>query len=830
MRNTITHVLLFIIMLVIHSTGYSSTLIVDDSFTKLENLSPYISSFKTSEEIDELNVSSEQLSTLESNPLRFTIEDADYWLIFDVMNRGINTKTLVLHFDNPMIDKLLVYDSAKQDLPPYLLGDSISNLTTKMYAFPYYQFSLAPNEQRSFLINVVTAGAPSPAVSLLTTEAFQNKQHDVYLLWGIFLGVCLVMMLYNFVLYFSIKDIAYLYYVGYVFFVILVASIIDGFGFIFFPEELQITLNALIIPLQTFVALTAMLFAMAFLRISENETFLYKTGQIFIWILGIFLFASILLREDIAANIFMPLQLFLYFYCFAASYIRIREGYNWAIFYLISWIPFFIGAALSPALLVGLLDYSFAVRQSFIIGAMLEISLISFALAYRFRANEQEKDYMAFHDEVTGLPNLKLLQKSIHSLIEDQRSFTLILFEPEKINTIRITLGMESTKLLMLEFTEHLTKYLENTVNMYQFEEKPVAQHICKTDDATFGLILTETYDDSTADFMTLIIKEAFATKSRVGNIEMTMNVNIGASRYPHHSDSFEDVYQKAFQALHHAKEYDIPFIMYNDSEHTNYQMQVEMLSDLMAAIKDNTLELYHQPVISYEDYSVVGSEVLLRWHHKTQGYINPIEIVQLTEDTGVISALTNWIINQAIVQFDALRAQGFNQTMFINISAKDLASDGFVQNIVDKLSKNEIDPGKIVLELTESIMLDDYENILSVVNKLERYNVRVAIDDYGTGHASLQNLTIIPFYSFKIARTFISKIEQSERKQVIVKNTISMAQQLGSSAVALGVETKATEAVLKEYGCKFGQGYLYCKPVALNKYIEWLQHYSSHL
>jgi EAL domain-containing protein (putative c-di-GMP-specific phosphodiesterase class I) len=258
-----------------------------------------------------------------------------------------------------------------------------------------------------------------------------------------------------------------------------------------------------------------------------------------------------------------------------------------------------------------------------------------------------------------------------------------------------------------------------------------------------------------------------------------------------------------------------------------NVAKRLELASDLQQALRNNELQLFHQPQIDINKNTVDGSEVLLRWKHKYYGFIAPDVFIKLAEDTGIINELTLWVADRACRDLEEIINLGYaNYNVSVNISGKDISEPNFLTHIKEIISQYDIPISSLTFELTESVMVNDFNHLSHIMNELASMGIHVAIDDYGTGYSSLLYISQLPFNELKIDKSFVKDLESSERDLTIVRTTIEMAKNLGLKIVAEGIESKAVGEILKRHGCNIAQGYYYQKPIEFSQYLSWLAQY----
>ncbi|MFN3212745.1 MAG: putative bifunctional diguanylate cyclase/phosphodiesterase [Henriciella sp.] len=259
----------------------------------------------------------------------------------------------------------------------------------------------------------------------------------------------------------------------------------------------------------------------------------------------------------------------------------------------------------------------------------------------------------------------------------------------------------------------------------------------------------------------------------------------------------------------------------YSEAFKTRLQGQRELAQDLVSAIDENKLDLQFQPIVDAQSGAIVGVESLSRWYHPVRGTVSPSEFIPIAENNGIIIALGDRVVENAI---DAALEMPANTKVGINVSPLQLHSSRLISLITRKLDETRIDPSRIELEITESVFLSDNAFILERLRKLKRLGLRVAMDDFGTGFSSLAYLQRFPFDKLKLDQAFVRGLETSEQSRAIARATISMAHALNLTVTAEGVESEAQARFLREQGCDELQGYHFSRPQDRAALIPYLR------
>jgi EAL domain-containing protein (putative c-di-GMP-specific phosphodiesterase class I) len=244
-------------------------------------------------------------------------------------------------------------------------------------------------------------------------------------------------------------------------------------------------------------------------------------------------------------------------------------------------------------------------------------------------------------------------------------------------------------------------------------------------------------------------------------------------------------------------------------------------VEELQWAINHEQLVLHYQPQFNLSTKSITGVEALVRWQHPTLGLIYPERFILLAEQQGLIGELTQWVVEQAIKQRQLWNEDGLDILVSVNISAVDITNSTLPDHLAELLANNNLDPRMLMLEVTETALMDELVSSLEILTRLRLKGVGLSIDDFGTGYSSLSQLHRVPFTELKIDRSFVSNISDDEEAKAIVKTCIILGHELNLQVVAEGVETQEQAEILTSLGCDIAQGYLYSKPVVADEITQ---------
>jgi len=309
-----------------------------------------------------------------------------------------------------------------------------------------------------------------------------------------------------------------------------------------------------------------------------------------------------------------------------------------------------------------------------------------------------------------------------------------------------------------------------------------------------------------------LLLSEPYHLAERV----LDVTASLGVSLFPDDGQDVEALMKQADVALYHAKELG----------RNNYQFftaamtlrateRLELERDLRQALKLRQFELHYQPQHLLADGSLCGMEALLRWRHPSRGLVPPLAFITVAEESGLIEALGEWVIDEACRQLAAWRARGHGpQRVAVNVSVQQLRSDKLLEHVGAALQRHGLEGEALELEVTESAAMSKPEEAIERLRALRALGLRLALDDFGTGYSSLTYLKLLPIQTLKLDRSFVHDLESNDNSAAICAATLALAHTLGYAVVGEGVETPAQQEFLRRHGCDMLQGFLLGHPM----------------
>ncbi len=766
----------------------------------------------------------------------WSFDQQAYWIRYEVENLSPYPEEVTAHFSNPMLEQLDIYQLKShqqgQEVRLTQLGWQVESLSRRDRSLPSYQIKLAANESVQLYIRIATEGIAKTPIRIYLSEDFSDLVSFTFLIWGSFVGILIAMSLYNLVLFWGLRDGIYLIYIGYITSVLMMLGVVIGFGHYIWPEGIIRFLRENIVAVNTSLMIFSVAFAILFFNAYRDRTRIVTLAMYFLIYLIAFALLSLSLPEYIAAPIFFLSMVLLYPLALALIVQQMRKNYRWARLYFISWVPLLIAGAIQPMGLTGVIKESFIVHHALMIGVLFEIVLMAMALAVRMQYKKARALYKATHEPETRLANINLLDAKAQQLLRNEERFAIIVIEIEGFSTLLPYVSNNDNNDLMLMLAKAIERKLygcDNFVTLEHVRSQPFK--VAKINEGTFAALINLSSkpikEQERIRRQLDFLNREMASGAQVGELLINLKTKVGVS----YLDEYEqdcllgDRIKQAYQALEQAKELGESISFYQQEQAHNVAQRLTLAADLQRALRNDQLELYHQPQINLLNKQVDGSEALLRWRHEERGFIAPDTFIQLAEDTGIINELTLWVIDKACQQLEELIRRGYNHhNVSVNISGKDIAEINFLTNTREILSRYDIPLNCLTFELTESVMVNDFIHLSQTMKELSELGIQVAIDDYGTGYSSLLYISQLPFNEIKIDKSFVMNLAQSERNLTIVRTTIEMAKNLELKIVAEGIENKEVEAILEEHECRIVQGYYYQKPLPFEQYLSWLK------
>jgi len=424
----------------------------------------------------------------------------------------------------------------------------------------------------------------------------------------------------------------------------------------------------------------------------------------------------------------------------------------------------------------------------------------------RMRA-EAKIAHLAHHDILTGLPNRAAFNQRFATALkqanESGQPFALMCLDLDRFKHVNDLFGHALGDSLLREVARRLQAATRN-------------EFLSRIGGDEFSIIVTGSNVASTAARLAERFTTALGDSIELDGRKLTSNVSVGVAIYPSDAADGEKLICNADAALYRAKS-DGPgsYRFFEPEMDRQLRDSRELQHELHAALQNNEFQLVYQPV-ALVDGTIIGFEALLRWHHRTRGLISPVTFIPLAEDGGLIIPLGEWALRTACREAASWASEA---QVAVNLSAVQFRHGDLPGLVHSVLLETGLSPSRLELEITESVLIDDFGRAQSILRRLKTLGVRIVMDDFGTGYSSLSYLQSFPFDKIKIDRSFISDIETNRNSAAIVRAVITLTRSLNLPVLAEGVETEAQRTILDGEGCDQIQGYLIGKPLPIASY-----------
>lgn len=437
---------------------------------------------------------------------------------------------------------------------------------------------------------------------------------------------------------------------------------------------------------------------------------------------------------------------------------------------------------------------------------------------------ESKVEYLAYHDDLTDLANRRLLHDRLqHNIAACRRHKdfgAVLLLDLDRFKDINDSLGYSVGDEILCQVASRLNNLVreEDTVARLGGDKFVVVLSSVCEDIAKIGFKVSA---------ITEKIRHSLMQPYQHKEGQCHSDVSIGISLFPEKHEDIDDVLKHADTALHRAKEHGGNIAcFYQPSMQLEVDARLAIGDGLRRAIKNNEFVLYFQPQMSHQG-EVLGAEALIRWQHPEEGMIPPDAFIPVAEDMGLILDIGHWVLKEAALQVAEWQAAGLcesgNLRLAVNVSPHQFKQQDFVAQVLRTLKQAGVSPDCIEIEVTESMLMHDIEEVVEKIQQLRNHGVRISIDDFGTGYSSLSYLKQLPLDQLKIDQSFIRDITSNDNDAVVVETIIVMARHLGLKVIAEGVENQQQFDFLIDKGCNVFQGYYFSQPLCAEEFASYM-------
>ncbi|WP_426573533.1 putative bifunctional diguanylate cyclase/phosphodiesterase [Aquihabitans sp. McL0605] len=425
----------------------------------------------------------------------------------------------------------------------------------------------------------------------------------------------------------------------------------------------------------------------------------------------------------------------------------------------------------------------------------------------------------ALYDGLTGLPNRRLFDQELHRAVRDapgrDEQVALLVMDLDQFKEVNDALGHHVGDQLLRGIGDRLTREFDHAL-------------VARLGGDEFALVLSGEVTEASAREVAARIRDTLAVPFLMDDVRLQSNASIGIALFPQHADDVPTLIQRADVAMYNAKRSGTGSAVYAAEHDRSSVERLTLIGDLPDAVALDQFELHFQPCVDLRTGRPVRAEALIRWNHPRLGRINPDQFIELAELSGAIQPLTRWVLREGLIAAARWRAAGHPIGLAVNLSVRNLYDPELVPYVAQELSISEVPAADLVLELTETELMDDPSLAQEIFTQLGDLGVGTAIDDFGTGYSSLTYLRDLPLQEVKIDRSFVTEMHRRSEEFTIVRSMIDLGHNLGLKVVAEGVEHADDLVLLRRLGCDLAQGFHLAEPLPLDHLLKWLDGYTE--
>ncbi|RPF53997.1 EAL domain-containing protein [Aquisalibacillus elongatus] len=427
--------------------------------------------------------------------------------------------------------------------------------------------------------------------------------------------------------------------------------------------------------------------------------------------------------------------------------------------------------------------------------------------------HEQQMEFIANHDHLTGLKNRRNFEYHLQHLINqrDTEPFWLLYLDLDNFKSINDSLGHEiGDKVLVLSATK-----IENII-----EDRGVAARLNGDE---FIIMINKLHEQESIHDIANQLKASLERKIIIDEFHLQVTSSIGISRYPDHGSTLNQLINNADRAVHYVKNIGKnSWQIFEDNVKKRTYDDFELEQDLHFAVDKNQLELHLQPIMGQDEKDIQLAEALVRWKHPEHGYIPPNVFIPIAERSGIIHQIDQFVLNRTCETLHYWNNKSL--TITNNVSPKRFLRQSFKDNVMDTLKHYQVDPNQIIFEITETTLIHDYEIVNKTINEFRNIGIRFALDDFGTGYSSIAHVSMFNIDFLKIDRQFIQDIHKHQKNQAILRGIMNFTKELEIPMIAEGIEINEELNFLRGLNCKYFQGYYFAKPSNLDEFKNLLR------
>lgn len=421
-------------------------------------------------------------------------------------------------------------------------------------------------------------------------------------------------------------------------------------------------------------------------------------------------------------------------------------------------------------------------------------------------------EHGALHDKLTGLLSQQGFARSVDTTLEHVTSGTMMMFDLSRFSQVNDTLGFAAGDRLLKEVGQRLGEVAAKPGD---------SATAARLGGDSFGVFVPGENRTAALD-MAAAIRTTLTEAILVDGVSISVGARVGIAYAPKHGETADELVRACGVAARQARNVEPPVVVYRADTDVHTQARLEMVYHLQAAVAAGDLDVYYQPKVDAISSRVIGAEALIRWPQEDGSFIPPNDFIPAAEAAGMINQITDFVLNRALSDLKTWPTHGGHLGVAVNLSPTTLLNPDTPAHVAGMLARHDVEPGRLTIEITESVMVSDTNAVATVLEALRKVGVRLSIDDFGTGYSSLQYLKDLEIDELKLDRAFVADLEISERSVTIARTVTGLGHSLGLQVVAEGVETPEAVELLNGMNVDIIQGFFVARPMPTDKFIRW--------
>jgi predicted signal transduction protein with EAL and GGDEF domain len=696
---------------------------------------------------------------------------------------------------------------------------------TKHYKGIWIPISLSNYQDTTLLIRKQGDSPLLTPFMLSDNTIAEAKKEEKLISWTFIISSLSILLAHNVFVFILLRQPGFIYYLGLNIVIFIALSVVTGFNRWIFSEEIcQWIIKNLFVIFGT-GAWILFRFSLHFLKevqIPSPQSFIRKYGDsIFI----AFLVSTQLFPVKTVALLFASIEVFMFLVCTYWGIKAYRKGFLAVRFYLFSWFFLIAGSILNTLIFWKVLPINLFTESIFPVFSILQLLGFSFAFADKAKQFERNRKLQAITDSSTELPNrtyyFDKLPAFLPQMTQNTPQLALIMIDISNYQTLSQAFGPAKADSALCEAIKNIHGQILKMEGILTFPlpNKSIQKLIRIT--AT-NIVLISTTPDRIKQQI-LKIQHILDTPTLVNKIHFRHQYKIGSALYPTQGLDLDKLYQNALIANHSVTYSSGNWIAFTDNLKSNHAHQLGLITQLTDDIEHEKLYFHIQPQVKLVDQSIIGGEVLIRWHNEHLGQVSPAEFIPLAEQTGLIYKLTDMLLEKVFHWASEHPKALSTQRLSINISALDLLQENFANQVIKKLQSHHLSANKFTIEITETSIFQNSDLVHNNVKQLHQAGFKLAIDDFGVGYSSMQNLVALETDELKIDQFFVMNLLNDPQSHTLCSNMIDLCKALNIVSVAEGIESEEILQLLLEWQCQIGQGYHLYRPMSPNDYLMLL-------